>query len=69
MHLRVMLRDIGKRYTKAYEVAEYVYFVMFFFGRDIMGHLTVLKTFSRSNNPILRGPIPGSKAILAIIVN
>jgi len=44
MHMRVMLRDIGKRYTKAYEVAEYIYFVMFFFGRVIMGHPTVWNT-------------------------
>jgi hypothetical protein len=39
-----MLRDIGKRYTKAYEVAEYIYFAMFFFGRVIMGHPTVWNT-------------------------
>lgn len=46
MHMRVMLRDLGKRYTKAYEVAEYTYFVMFFFGRVIMGHPTVWNTIT-----------------------
>jgi len=44
MHLRKMLRNIGKRYTFAYEVAEYSYFVMFFFGRVVMGHPVVWDT-------------------------
>ncbi len=44
MHVRVMLRNLGKRYTKAYEVAEYTYFVMFFFGRVLMGHPVVWNT-------------------------
>lgn len=44
MHMRVMLRNIGKRYTLCYEVAEYAYFVMFFFGRVIMGHPVVYDT-------------------------
>jgi hypothetical protein len=33
MHARVMLRIIGKRYTIAYEIAEYLYFALFFIGR------------------------------------
>ena len=44
MHVRVMLRNLGKRYTKAYEVAEYTYFVMFFFGRIVIGHPVVWNT-------------------------
>lgn len=44
MHMRVMLRNIGKRYTLAYEYAEYTYFVMFFFGRIVMGHPVVYAT-------------------------
>lgn len=44
MHVRVMLRNLGKRYTMAYEVAEYCYFVMFFFGRVVMGHPVVYDT-------------------------
>jgi hypothetical protein len=38
MHARVILRTIGKRYTQAYEIAEYLYFAMFFIGRMIVGH-------------------------------
>jgi hypothetical protein len=33
MHARVMLRIVGKRYTQAYEIAEYLYFTLFFIGR------------------------------------
>lgn len=44
MHVRVMLRNLGKRYTLAYEVAEYAYFVLFFFGRVVMGHPVVYDT-------------------------
>jgi hypothetical protein len=44
MHSRVLLRNIGKRYTKAYEVAEYCYFFMFFFGRVLAGHPVVYST-------------------------
>jgi hypothetical protein len=44
MHVRVMLRNIGKRYTRAYEVAEYSYFFMFFFGRILAGHPVVYNT-------------------------
>ena len=41
MHIRIMLRNMGKRYTRAYEVAEYTYFITFFFGRVVIGHPTV----------------------------
>ena len=37
MHIRVMLRNLGMRYTKSYEVAEYLYFATFFFGRVVIG--------------------------------
>jgi len=53
MHMRVMLRNIGKRYTLAYEVAEYAYFVIFFFGRIIMGHPVVYDTVSCESMHIL----------------
>ena len=46
MHVRVMLRNLGLRYTMAYEVAEYCYFVMFFFGRVVMGHPVVYDTIT-----------------------
>eukprot|EP00352_Strombidinopsis_acuminata_P007914 CAMPEP_0176374756 /NCGR_PEP_ID=MMETSP0126-20121128/26992_1 /TAXON_ID=141414 ORGANISM="Strombidinopsis acuminatum, Strain SPMC142" /NCGR_SAMPLE_ID=MMETSP0126 /ASSEMBLY_ACC=CAM_ASM_000229 /LENGTH=189 /DNA_ID=CAMNT_0017735483 /DNA_START=115 /DNA_END=684 /DNA_ORIENTATION=+ len=44
MHTRVILRHLGYRYTRAYEVAEYMYFSLFFFGRVIMGHPVVWNT-------------------------
>ena len=44
MHMRIMLRHVGKRYTRAYEVAEYTYFLSFFFGRIIIGHPAVWAT-------------------------
>ena len=36
-HIRIMLRNMGKRYTRAYEVAEYTYFILYFFGRVVIG--------------------------------
>jgi len=38
MHFRVILRMAGMRYTRAYEIAEYMYFALFFLGRMIVGH-------------------------------
>ena len=37
MHMRMMLRNLGYRYTMAYEYAEYCYFVVFFMGRLVWG--------------------------------
>ena len=53
MHMRVMLRNIGKRYTLAYETAEYIYFVMFFMGRVVMGHPVVWETVTCGSMHIL----------------
>lgn len=44
MHMRIMLRHLGLRYTQAYEMAEYTYFTSFFFGRMIIGHPVVYST-------------------------
>ena len=44
MHMRVMLKHIGLRYTRAYEVAEFTYFITFFIGRMIIGHPAVITT-------------------------
>jgi len=43
MHFRVILRMSGLRYSKAYEVAEYTYFVLFFIGRMLIGHPIVFR--------------------------
>ena len=44
MHFRVILKHLGLRYSRAYEVAELCYFVMFFLGRMVVGHLIVYNT-------------------------
>jgi hypothetical protein len=36
-NLRVMLRNLGKRYTRIYEVVEYVYFFLYIFFRAFIG--------------------------------
>jgi hypothetical protein len=41
MHFRVILRIIGLRYSRAYEVAEFAYFILFFIGRMLIGHSVV----------------------------
>ena len=46
MHARILLRHLGKRYTKAYEVAECIYFIAFFFGRVVLGHPAVYNTLT-----------------------
>ena len=52
MHCRILLRNVGLRYTKAYEFFEYMYFMLFFFGRVIIGHPVVYKTITCSSNPM-----------------
>ena len=46
MHMRIMLKHVGLRYSRAYEVAEFCYFVSFFIGRIILGHPVVYLTVS-----------------------
>ena len=46
MHFRVILRMSGLRYSKAYEAAEYTYFVLFFVGRMLIGHPIVFRILS-----------------------
>ncbi len=44
MHMRIMLKHIGLRYAQCYEIAEFCYFVSFFFGRIVLGHPVVYLT-------------------------
>ena len=44
MHGRILLRALGLRYTRAYECAEYTYFMLYFYGRVIIGHPCVYST-------------------------
>ncbi len=53
MHCRILLRNIGLRYTLAYEMFEYTYFMLFFFGRVIIGHPTVYATVTCYSAPLL----------------
>ena len=46
MHMRIMLKHIGLRYARAYEIAEFCYFVMFFIGRFIIGQAVVYYTMT-----------------------
>ena len=52
MNIKNILRGLGKRYTRAYEVAEYSYFVTFIFGRFILGHPAVYSTLACESNNI-----------------
>ena len=44
MHMRILLKHIGLRYSRAYEIAEFCYFTTFFIGRMIVGHPVVYYT-------------------------
>ena len=46
MHMRIMLKHIGLRYSRAYEIAEFCYFGTFFLGRMVVGHPIVYSTIS-----------------------
>lgn len=52
MHVRTMLRNLGMRYTKIHDTAEIIYFVMFFFGRVLIGHPVVYDTVMCESTPI-----------------
>lgn len=51
MHVRTMLRNLGLRYTKIHDTAEIIYFVMFFFGRVLIGHPVVYDTVMCGSTP------------------
>ena len=44
MHMRIMLKHIGLRYSRSYEVAELCYFTFFFIGRMVIGQPAVYVT-------------------------
>ena len=46
MHMRIMLKHIGLRYSRSYEVAELCYFTFFFIGRIIVGLPAVYATIA-----------------------
>ena len=48
MHFRVLLRMNGLRYSRAYEVAEWAYFIIFFVARMMLGHPIVYQVLTCS---------------------
>lgn len=53
MHVRVILKHLGLRYTKAYEVTEYSYMVLYLIGRLIGGTAIVIRTWSCAASPLV----------------
>lgn len=53
MHIRTMLRNLGMRYTLAHDTAEIIYFMMFFYGRVIIGHPVVYETVMCNSTNII----------------
>ena len=53
MHSRVMLKFLGLRYSRSYEVIEILYFTSFFWGRLVMGFPVTYNTASCSEMNLL----------------
>jgi len=53
MHTRLLLKHQGKRYTKAYEVLEITYILLYMYGRIILGGSMVVKVVTCTVNPYL----------------
>jgi len=53
MHVRMVLKHMGLRHTKAYEVAELAYIMLFIYGRVLLGTPVMIKTIMCSQNNIL----------------
>ena len=50
MHIRIILRHYGLRYTRAYETMEILFMIIYIFGRIIMGTYTAWSTSWCHNN-------------------
>ena len=44
MHMRILLKHLGMRYARSYEVAEFWYFISFFIGRFCIAPFKVFNT-------------------------
>jgi len=53
MQVRMVLKHMGFRHTKAYEVSELTYIMLFIYGRIILGTPVILKTLMCSQNNFL----------------
>ena len=46
MHVRMVLKHLGLRYTKSYEVSEFSYIMLYTFGRIFIGTSVMIKTLT-----------------------
>ena len=55
MHIRIISKHLGLRYTKLYEICELLYILLYIYGRILLGTSIVLKTcFCSYNNLLVR---------------
>ena len=55
MHIRIILRHYGLRYTRAYETMEILFMIIYIFGRIIMGTYTAWSTaFCHHNHFVIK---------------
>jgi len=50
MHIRMVIKHLGLRFTKAYEFCELSYILLFIYGRIILGTPVMIKTVTCSTN-------------------
>lgn len=63
MHSRIIIRHLGMRYTRLYEVLEIFYLMIYMFARTVVGIPIVYDTFQCKENPL-----PISLVSLAILL-
>ena len=51
MHVRLILKNMGLRYTKMYELLEITYIVLYMYGRLFVGTSVMIKTIMCTQNP------------------
>lgn len=54
MHVRMVLKHLNLRYSKAYECSELTYILLYIYGRMILGLPILYKTISCDANPIIQ---------------
>lgn len=50
MHARMIIKHLGLRYTKAYEVSELGYILLYVYGRILIGTSVVIRTVTCQEN-------------------
>ncbi|CDW79729.1 UNKNOWN [Stylonychia lemnae] len=54
MHVRMVLKHLNLRYSKAYECAELSYIMLYIYGRMILGVPVLIKTIACDANPLIQ---------------